>query len=156
MSYGLTVWGNMIPNTSLIKLQKIQNKCFKLIFGKESTKDNFHSSKLLRVSDMIKLVNLKHGHKVQYSHLPEQVLNCSKTDNKEKNLIKQHRYPTRNKGIPNLPKTDCAHYHQSFLLSKYFDLSTASFVCKIYLQMKNYLSAGVKILSMMEQFRLTN
>ena len=84
LSYGLTVWGNMIPNCSLTKLQKIQNKCFKLIFGSEATVDNYHSFKILRISDMIKLANLKHGHKVQYSHLPEQILLCSKTDNNDK------------------------------------------------------------------------
>ena len=64
---------------------------------------------------MIKLANLKHGHKVQYSHLPERILLCSKTDNNDKRLVKEHRYPTRNKGIPNLPMTDCVHYRQSFL-----------------------------------------
>ena len=115
MTYGLTVWENMIPNASLIKLQKIQNKCFKLIFGKESTKDNFHFSKILRVSDMVKLANLKLGHKVQYSHLPARILSSCNTENKESNLLKQHRYPTKNKGIPNLPRTDCVHYRQSFL-----------------------------------------
>ena len=71
LSYVLTVRGTMIPNCSLTKLQKIQNKCFKLIFGSEATVDNYHSFKILRISDMIKLANLKHGHKVQYSHLPE-------------------------------------------------------------------------------------
>ena len=115
MTYGLTVWGNMIPNASLSKLQKIQNKCFKLIFGKESTIENFHSSKILRVCDMVKLANLKLGHKVQYSHLPVRILSSCNTDNKELNLLKRHRYPTRNKGIPNLPRTDCVHYRQSFL-----------------------------------------
>ena len=71
LSYELTIWGNMIPNCSLTKLQKTQNKCFKLILGSEATVDNYHSFKILRISDMIKLANLKHGHKVQYSHLPE-------------------------------------------------------------------------------------
>ena len=115
LSYGLTVWGNMISNISLMKLQKIQNKCFKLIFGSEGTVENYHSSKILRISEMIKLVNLKHGHKVQYSHLPGQVLLYSITDNNGKCLTNDHRYPTRNKGIPNLPVTDCMHYRQSFL-----------------------------------------
>ena len=105
--YGLTVWGNMISNRSLTKLQKIQNKCFKLIFRSNATVDNYHSFKLLRLSDMIKIANLKHGHKVQYSHLPERILLCNKTDNNDRLLVKEHRYPTRNKGIPNLPFTDC-------------------------------------------------
>ena len=115
LSYGLTVWGNMTSNRSLTKLQKIQNKCFKLIFGSDTTVDNYHSFKLLRLSDMIKIANLKHGHKVQYSHLPERILLCNKTDNNDRLLVKEHRYPTRNKGIPNLPFTDCLHYRQSFL-----------------------------------------
>ena len=115
LSYGLIVWGNMISQCSLTKLQRIQNKCFKLIFGCEATVDNYHSFKLLRLSDMIKIANLKHGHKVQYSHLPERILLCNKTDNNDRLLVKDHRYPTRNKGIPNLPFTDCLHYRRSFL-----------------------------------------
>ena len=115
LSYGLTTWGNMISNRSLTKLQKIQNKCYKLIFGSEATEKNYHSSKILRISEMIKLANLKHGYKIQYSHLPERVLFCSTSDNNDKRLVKEHRYPTRNKGIPNLPMTNCVHYRQSFL-----------------------------------------
>ena len=45
--YGFLLWGNMISNTNLSKLQKLQNKCFNLITREESSVANFHKHKLL-------------------------------------------------------------------------------------------------------------
>ena len=80
INYGLIVWGNMAPKVTLNKLQKIQNKCFKLIYGEEASIANFHNKRIMRIPDIITLLNLKHSHKVQHLHLPNRVLACSQTD----------------------------------------------------------------------------
>ena len=88
ISYGIIVWGNMLKKTELTKLQKIQNKCFKLCTKEEASIHNFHKHEMLRISDIIKLVNMRHGHRVQHSHLPDRILQCSKVDSNSNPLVK--------------------------------------------------------------------
>ena len=47
LTYGLILWGNMLNENELTKLQKIQNKCFKLICGEEASPLNYHRHHLL-------------------------------------------------------------------------------------------------------------
>ena len=35
LSYGLVIWGNMISNTNMDSIQKLQNKCIKKINTRE-------------------------------------------------------------------------------------------------------------------------
>ena len=91
ISYGIILWGNMINQSALNKLQKIQNKCFKLCTGQESNIPNFHMHKMLRIDEIIRLANAKHSHKVQHSHLPKRVPDCSKSDSTAGSLVKKHQ-----------------------------------------------------------------
>ena len=95
ISYCTIIWANMIKCSELTKLQKIQNKCFKLCTGQESSIRNYHSNHMLRIDDLVKLVNIKHSHKVQHSHLPKHILECSKSDSSTQSLEKKHKYNTR-------------------------------------------------------------
>ena len=70
LNYGLLVWGNMIRYDTLTKLQKIMNKCFKLITGKEATPMNFKDERMLRLKDLIELENKKLGYQLDNHLLP--------------------------------------------------------------------------------------
>ena len=115
ISYGIILWGNMIKNAKINKLQKIQNKCFKLSTSQESNVQNFHKFKMLCINEIIRLANAKNSHKVQHSHLPKWVLDCSKSDSTTASLEKKHQYNTYNKSSLYLPATKSNLYRSSFL-----------------------------------------
>ena len=115
ISYCTIIWANMIKSSALDKLQKIQNKCFKLCTGQESTIQNYHANGMLHIDDILNLVNMKHGHKVQHSHLPKRILECTKSDSKNKNLVKTHSYNTRQKSMLHRPSTKSKLYCSSYL-----------------------------------------
>ena len=62
LSYGILIWGNMLKQTQLAKLQSMQNKCFKLALKQEPIPQSYHAQRMLRIKDLILLVNMKHGH----------------------------------------------------------------------------------------------
>ena len=107
--------GNMTGNTQLAKLQSIQNKCFKLVFKQEPCPRNYYNQSVLRVDELLKLLNMKHGHRVQHSHLPLPIIRTSKTDSVNKSLVKSHRYQTQHKDSLNLP-TNCSNWYKSSFL----------------------------------------
>ena len=47
ITYGLSVWGNMILATTITNLQKLQNNCIKLITGQGATMNKYASLKIL-------------------------------------------------------------------------------------------------------------
>ena len=114
LSYGLLVWGNMINHNTFIKLQKIMNKCFKLITGKEATPMNFKNERMLRLKDLIELENKKLGYQLDNHLLPLKLHNLLWTDSKNKSLQKTHQYSTREKHLPNLPKVSTRYYQKGF------------------------------------------
>ena len=70
INYGILVWGNMIRQDTFTKLQKIMNKCFKLITGQEPTPMNFKSERMLRLKDLIGIENKKLGYQLNNHLLP--------------------------------------------------------------------------------------
>ena len=60
--YGSTTWGDMLNQSQQKKLQKLQNKCIHLITGKQATRENYQTLKVLRFNEIIKLQNLKLGY----------------------------------------------------------------------------------------------
>ena len=61
LMYGLSVWGNMISNGTVEKLQKLQNRCLGYINGKNADMVNYHKLNILRIKDLIALENYKYG-----------------------------------------------------------------------------------------------
>ena len=53
--YGSTTWGNMLNQSQQKKLQKLQNKGIHLITGKQATRENYQTLKVLRFNEIIKL-----------------------------------------------------------------------------------------------------
>ena len=114
--YGCTIWGNMLRNDQLEKLQKLQNTCIRLITNQKNTVHGYQLLKLMNVAEIIKLHNLKMGYLVQHQQLPEMILKSCRSDAKSKSLDKIHRYNTRRKNEPNRPRPGSKWYKKSFLV----------------------------------------
>ena len=64
LSYGCILWGNMISKQNFKKLHKLQNKCISLINNGNSTDNDYKSLNILKVKDLVRLQNIKWGHKI--------------------------------------------------------------------------------------------
>ena len=56
--YGCTIWGNMLRQEQIKKLQKLQNKCIAQITEKTASTKVYQSLKIMKITEMIKLQNL--------------------------------------------------------------------------------------------------
>ena len=93
INYGLVVWGGMISNKMLNRLQRIQFECLNYI--KKGTSQP-HELKLLSVKQLVQLEHVKLGYRLQNKLLPKKILQIIATDSSNKSLEKTHRYHTRN------------------------------------------------------------
>ena len=112
INYRLVVWGGMISNEMLNRLQRIQSKCLNYI--KKGTCQP-HELKLLSVKQLVQLEHAKLGYRLQNKLLPTKIIQIITTDSSNKRLEKTHRYHTRNKNKLNLPRIKNKHYRNSFL-----------------------------------------
>ena len=94
INYGLVVWGGMISNEILNRLQRIQSKCLNYI--KNGTCEP-HELKLLSVKQLVQLEHAKLGYRLQNRILPKKIIQIVATDSSNKSLEKSHKYHTRNK-----------------------------------------------------------
>ena len=115
INYGLVLWGNMLDQTNLNKIQKCMDNCFKLITNKAATLSNLKEEKILTLQQMIRLENSKLGYKLQNKLLPHQIQSLLSTDSKLNKLVKIHKYETRSKNTLNLPSAKSKMYHTSYL-----------------------------------------
>ena len=113
--YGLSIWGNLIDNTTKAKIQKCMDTCFKLVTHTSPNKDNYKNEKILNLKKLIELENIKLGYKLHHNALPTKLANHIKTDSRSIVLTKQHKYNTRTKGLFNLPMATNKLYHNSYL-----------------------------------------
>ena len=115
LNYGLILWGNMANSCSLNIIAKLQNKCMYMIKPNQKARITYQELNVLELTKLIDLENKKLGYKIYNNLLPVQMLNIIKSDAESKTLNKTHRYATRNKKVPYLPKTRNFSYQQSFL-----------------------------------------
>ena len=108
LSYCLSIWGNLVCDGVLDKLQKLQNKCIRLI-GR-NTKKNYN---ILSIRQLITLENYKFGYKLLNETLPSNIVKCALSDQYGNSLKKTHRYCTRNRHVPNVPKAKKTAYLSS-------------------------------------------
>ena len=111
MNYGLLLWGNSLTKYHVDKLTKIQLNCVRYI-EKNST---MTAHKILRLDQLIDLENSKFGYKLAHGLLPRRIEEACLYDNNKQSLIKTHKYGTRNKTTPNVPKKMNKQYRASFL-----------------------------------------
>ena len=124
LNYGLILWGNMATCDALNKIRTIQNKCMKMLQAGCQPQQMYKNLKLLNLSELINLENNKLAYKIYHKHLPSRMLDIINSDSHDKTLNKNHRYNTRIKKVPNLPKENSVVYHQSFLYRGLKSMST--------------------------------
>ena len=115
IQYGLLLWGNSASGDQLDKIQKLQNKCIKQIHLKQTTDNTAQSLGILSIDKMIRLENMKFSYKLVHQMLPKRITEICCEDSKNQSLNKTHKYGTRNKSVPNLPKKMNKLYRNSFL-----------------------------------------
>ena len=114
LSYGIGIWGSLMPKQMLTKLQSIQNICLEIIDrGRSSSKE---TSGILTVANLVDLELCKLWHKNSLGLLPKNLSSNMNTDHHDKALGKRHRYNTRHKNLQNRPKSTIHQYHDSFLV----------------------------------------
>ena len=116
LSYGIITWGNMISKGLLTTLQKLQNTCLSYLKLKHC--------RIPDVTELIKLVNCKLGYRLTNKLLPIKIAEAFATDAHNKSLLKNHRYNTRNKLIPNIPSSKDKKYHDCYLVASLTDFQT--------------------------------
>ena len=112
--YGISVWGSMISQSMVKEIYMIQKKCVHLMrpFGKwTNIPQIFTELQLMPVQKMIKFAMCKLGYNVSRKQYPEPILKLFDKFGGQK----VHRYPTRNKHIPNLQQGHTEQYRSSFL-----------------------------------------
>ena len=118
ISYGLSVWGPMIKNRTMKKIQRIQTNFLKCLPATER-------KNLLTLSDIVRQEVLKFGWKITHQQLPVSLQKCALTTAKGQSLEKRHHYNTRNKRVPNIPIIKHNLYKRSIFctgISSYGDL----------------------------------
>ena len=115
LTYCYSIWGNMIPPTSLNKIQKLQNKCLVTISNKSATPQTYKEFRILPMKNLLKLENAKIGYKLVNNMLPPRLHELCYTDAEGKNLTRPHKYNTRRANEPNVPKANNSRYGSSVL-----------------------------------------
>ena len=82
---------------------------------KQINKNDYSTLKILKIKELIKLENLKFAYKFNKNLLPERINECVSTDHRGHTLKKTHSYNTRNKSLPNKPRTRKKQYSNSIL-----------------------------------------
>ena len=135
LTYGIGVWGSLIPKETLKKLQKLQTMCMRIL--------NSNKSKhILTVEDQITLELCKLWHKRTLGLLPSNLELTMTTDHCNKSLKKTHLYKTRQKNLENRPRSTQHQYHESFLVKGnrvYSQLNNHLHNCKTMKQFTNSL-----------------
>ena len=115
ITYGLNIWGGMVTKEILNKIQNVQNYCMTMIQPNQHVKITAKKEKILNVSSLIRLEHAKLGYRMLHKSLPPKINIHLSTDQKRISLEKSHKYDTRNKNKPNLPKIKNKIYRNSFL-----------------------------------------
>ena len=125
LSYGLILWGNMVSNTQLTTIQKLQNQAIRLVdSSQQNIECSYKNLGIMKLYEAIKMENCKMMHKLEHHNLPGKLPLLFLSDNKGKSLQKTHKYNTRTKNIPKLPKTQTKLYSNSFLTKCITDYQT--------------------------------
>ena len=115
ISYGISMWGPMVTRCLINQVQTLQDKAVKCI-DLMLSKDTIYSTyKILTVSQMIELEMSKLGYHLVNNLLPNQLSKALQTDHCNRSTLKTHRYNTRLRAVPILPKATHSRYRNSYL-----------------------------------------
>ena len=139
LTYGIGIWGSLIPKETLRKLQKIQNTCLGIL-GRDVSKH------ILTVDNQITLEMCKLWHKKNLGLLPISLNLTMSTDHHNASLAKKHTYSTRQKQLDNRPRSTQHQYHESFLVKgnrEYSQLDKSLHDCKTVQKFTNLLKRNL-------------
>ena len=114
--YGLVIWGNMLTNTEILKLEKIQKKGIQAINPRMTVDQIRNLHGILLLLQLTRLENCKIWQKHRAGLLPVHLQNLMTIDNHQRDLTKRHRYNTRRYTRLNIPRAMNKKYRQSFLV----------------------------------------
>ena len=124
LKYGILLWGSMINQSQLKRLQKLQDKAMHLLDQLKDTNSIYLDYKIPNLEKLIRIEQQKFAYRLIKDLLPVNLAKLVRTDHKESTLLKTHKYSTRFKTEPNLPATrDLAFAHSS----NFFDISVPLF-----------------------------
>ena len=127
LSYGLVIWGNMVTNSKMECLQKIQNRCIRRINQNEKKINTIYTKyRILKVKETLVLENCKLIYRYEQNKLPTKLKNLLETNQHGDSLLKQHKYNTRHKRLPNMARSHCKIYNTSYLCSSVKDYQKLS------------------------------
>ena len=126
LTYGLVIWGSTISNQSKEDLYKLKKQCI-CIVSKQNPKTDINSPyrelKLLPFEQMIKLELIKFGYKIEKRIIPKALQNTFNI----KGGGKKHRYPTRNKNLPNIQAHTNRVFNSSYMCKCIVEYSKLSY-----------------------------
>ena len=122
--YCISIWGNMLTEGQLNKLQRLQDNCVSML--NNSTTPDYTGLKIPKVRELIKLENYKFAHKLIHQELPAKVIKAAMSDHKGNSLMKSHPYGTRQKKLINTPSNANTNYLNSILCKGVSDFKTLS------------------------------
>ena len=115
ISYGISMWGPMVTHCLVNQVQTLQDKVVKCIDLSLSKNVVYRTYKILAVSQRIELEMCKLGFCLVNNLLPNQLSKALQTDHCNRSTLKTHRYETRCRAVPNLPKATHSRYRNSYL-----------------------------------------
>ena len=127
LSYGLLVWGNMITQTQMRKIRKIQDNAVQQIEPKYEPECIYKKHGILPIEKLVELENYKVWYKYYHNLIPEKLEGIMKVDSNQKSIAKTHGYNTRQRNELNLPKAEGLYKKTFFVkgLSDYSKLTNA-------------------------------
>ena len=129
ISYGISMWGPMVTHCLINQVQSLQDKAVKYIDHRLNKDLVYSTYKILTVRQMIELEMSKLGFHLVNNLLPNQLSYALQTDHCNWSMLKTHRYNTRLRAVPNLPKVTHSRYRNSYLfhaLSTYSKLPSSA------------------------------
>ena len=118
IQYRIVLWGNMISKSQIKKLQKLQNISVRQIDSRKHTEEIYCLHKIPKIEQLVALENVKIWHKQQLNILPLRLQKIMTEDHGHSTLLRKHKYKTRNKGVPKLPKAKNVHYQRSIFVKR--------------------------------------
>ena len=117
LTYGIGIWGSLLKQEQIHKLQKIQDLCLKILGrGSGPMEGMYRSQHILTITKLIDMELCKFWHRKTLGLTPPKLLEHMTTDHKNHPLMKTHNYKTRQKELVNRPTSTHREYHDSFLV----------------------------------------
>ena len=111
LTYGIGIWGSLLTQDSVQKLQRIQDNCMQIIGHRGSPIDHiYHTQKILTIPKQIELELCKLWHKKLLGLLPPKLTSTMAIDCLNRSSQKTHRYTTHQKHLENQPKSSQEEY----------------------------------------------